>query len=298
MKRKIFLKNFARGSLAPCVIGLSANSFLSAEEINEKRAYHERRALLGSEVGISLSHESLEESREIVHEAYKEIYKVHLLMNLRDENSQISRLNREGVLREAHPYMVDILKSCRYYSQMTKGAFDITVQSLVSYLEKCKKQNELPSGKEVERLESKMTSGVIEISTKKILFNEPELKITLDGIARGYALDKCVTALLRHNVEIADIWIGGRERLKNIVGRLGAGKSHMTFMSQTSPGHFYPGKTNRSALIQSASKGLAVSAKNATEADALSTALMAIPSCERSAMINKFSDARLCTQAV
>ena len=52
------------------------------------------------------------------------------IFNLQNKNSEISLLNRNKILHNASPELIDVLNKSQYISYNTEGLFDITVQPL------------------------------------------------------------------------------------------------------------------------------------------------------------------------
>ena len=51
---------------------------------------------------------------------------VEKLMSLFRPDSQLSLLNRKGVLRKPHPDLVTVLRKAKNLSELTGGTFDVT----------------------------------------------------------------------------------------------------------------------------------------------------------------------------
>jgi len=61
---------------------------------------------------------------------FAELSVIEHVASLYRPDSQICHLNREGSLRDPHPYLVDLLQQAQAMSEASGGAFDITVQPL------------------------------------------------------------------------------------------------------------------------------------------------------------------------
>jgi thiamine biosynthesis lipoprotein len=62
--------------------------------------------------------------------ALAELREVEKVLSLYRPDSAVCRLNREGVLTQPHPFLVEVLRKAETLSQLSGGAFDVTVQPL------------------------------------------------------------------------------------------------------------------------------------------------------------------------
>ena len=85
---------------------------------------------MGAEVSITAIHENLSLAERAVDAAFAELRTVQSVMSLYLPQSQLSRLNREGVLKNPHSYLVKVLAKAQVMSAASDGDFYVTVQPL------------------------------------------------------------------------------------------------------------------------------------------------------------------------
>jgi len=95
---------------------------------------------------------------------------------------------------------------------LSDGAFDITVQPILdlynrSFIEK----NSAPSGEEINKELKKVDYKRVIIKDQKIQIGDDQI-ITLGGIAKGYAVEKAIEILKRHNITMALVDASGNMR--------------------------------------------------------------------------------------
>ena len=178
---------------------------------------------MGTTVSMTLISASMEKAEEAMGLAYEEIDRLSGLMNRFDDGSPISRLNREGILKDAHPDIIEVISHAIKYYRLTGGAFDITIKPVID-LFKVKFSGvkyEFPSKEEIKEALSLLGSDKIEIKGRDISFTKPGMGISLDGIAKGYIVDCASKVLLSRGIENHLINAGGDIKA---IGARGDGK--------------------------------------------------------------------------
>lgn len=153
---------------------------------------------------------------EAVEEAAKEIEKIEELASTELLTSEVSVLNREqkAVLSDETAEMVD--RALQIYEE-TDGAFDITVYPVVEAWGFFDKNYRVPSQKELEVLLKNVGSQYVKYDEKSSLatISNPDTRIDLGGIAKGYASDQVMEIFQKHQVEHAIISLGGNVKTLN-----------------------------------------------------------------------------------
>ena len=110
-------------------------------------------------------------------------------MSLFRPDSAISRLNREGQLRQPEPELLGLLQRSQQIARRSRGAFDITVQPLWQLYAQAQAQGRVPSAHEVQAARQRVGWQQLHITPERVAFARPGMGITLNGIAQGYASD-------------------------------------------------------------------------------------------------------------
>jgi len=95
-----------------------------------------------------------------------------------------------------------IISTCIKYSELTSGAFDITLRPVIEYL-----KND-PSASSEEVIMSNMDQIELTEGKKSVRFKNDKVKIDFGGFGKGYALDKIKSILDNSPVENAFISFG------------------------------------------------------------------------------------------
>ena len=181
---------------------------------------------LGTFVTVTVIHPDRSEGISAVRAAFDEVYRIHHLMNVHEQNSEVGTLNREGYCDGVSDDTRDVIQRARSFSDRFEGAFDITVLPLLKLWEENVSQDKIPTDAEIsERLELVSYRNIL-IENKKISFRKRGMGITLAGVAKGYAVDKAIEALSRSRIKHALVNAGGDIRTiggkgENIPWRVG-----------------------------------------------------------------------------
>jgi FAD:protein FMN transferase len=159
-----------------------------------------RGMALGAEAQIQLHHEDADFATAWIRECVSEISRLENLFSLYREHSALSRLNASGEFRDPGIEMIELLSKAKSFTELTDGAFDVTVQPLWQlYAEYFSTPNVDPAGPPDSAIRAALDlvgSDKISISPTRIGLAKPAMALTLNGIAQGYVTEK-ITNLLR-----------------------------------------------------------------------------------------------------
>jgi thiamine biosynthesis lipoprotein len=168
---------------------------------------------LGTFVTITIVHPNVDEGISALRAGFDEIYRIHDLMSAHKQSSEVGILNREGYYEGVSDDTKYVIQRAYYFSDLSDGAFDITVLPILRLWEENARKSRVPTDAEIsERLELVNYRDVI-IQEKKISFRKTGMGITLAGAAKGYAVDKAIEALGQRNIRHAVVNAGGDIRL-------------------------------------------------------------------------------------
>lgn len=132
-------------------------------------------------------------------------------------DSDISKINQaKGAPVTVHEETVELLEKGISYGNLSDGAFDITIGelsdlwdiSLKALLEEAD-ASMIPSETEIAEALATVDYTCIKINGNEVSLTNPDARIDLGGIAKGYIADKMKEYLLEQGVESALINLGG-----------------------------------------------------------------------------------------
>jgi thiamine biosynthesis lipoprotein len=147
-----------------------------------------------------------DQAREAFRAAFARIAELDAALSDYQPDSEVNRL--PGV---AGPDLFRLLEASQKLAEETDGAFDVTIGQLTRLWRAARKAGS-PPGAEAVR-EALAHSGYrklqLDPATRRVRFDDPELKIDLGGIAKGYAADEALAAIGRAGVRSALVAVSG-----------------------------------------------------------------------------------------
>lgn len=158
-----------------------------------------RGAALGAEARIMLYTDDPASTDELFVLCQQEITRLEKIFSLYRPDSQISRLNRQGYLDNPDIELVDLLSRSMACTEITGGAFDVTIQPLwqlyAAHFAKPGADPYGPGEEAVARTLELVGSDKIELSARRISFRRKGMGISMNGVAQGYITDRVAKML-------------------------------------------------------------------------------------------------------
>jgi thiamine biosynthesis lipoprotein len=182
--------------------------------------------LMGTVVEITVQHENPAIARKIINEAFAEGTRLQNLLSIYEKNSEVSMINRKAGIEEVKvsEEVFSLIEDAHSYSELTGGAFDITVGPLLelwgftpsdawkkstrgssqnridnlpeAILER-DKERRMPDKSKLEKALSLVDYRDVRLSRSKstVKLAKQGMKIDMGAIAKGYIVDRMVTVL-------------------------------------------------------------------------------------------------------
>lgn len=168
-----------------------------------RRLYSGADTAFGTTIRVDVLHADQRQAELAIQDALHEAKKIDALLSIHSEGSQVFRLNRHGQLANPDPHLLVVLEQARQLSELTDGAFDITVQPLWLAFSQAAAANTLPSSAAQRLARSLVDWTQLQFGPDHVRFQKPGMAITLNGIAQGYAVDLALAAVRARGVEHA-----------------------------------------------------------------------------------------------
>ena len=197
-------------------IGLASTTAIPtwAEAVRFNRKLYKiskTRLAMGTFVSMTLLHSSRDQAEDAMGEAFFEIDRLSRSISRFDETTAVAQLNREGFLKDVPPEVAEVVKRALGYYRVSNGAFDISVKPVVDlFKEKFSQGQKMPPTEgELREALRLVNASNIEFKGSSLRFKRPGMGITLDGIAKGYIVDRASQVLAKHRIKNHLINAGG-----------------------------------------------------------------------------------------
>lgn len=199
-------------SLGGIAAGVSLNawreSVLQPADASRSNQFTRAGRALGSTVSLTVVHADPIVAHGALAAGFDALEHVESVMSLYRPQSQLSRLNRDTILRDPHPDLVTVLTASEELSRLTEGAFDVTVQPLWSLFAEATRAGRIPTTTEISAARSRVDWRGVEVTARSIHLRGRDTQITLNGLAQGFAVDQVSAALRSHGIQHALIDTG------------------------------------------------------------------------------------------
>jgi len=177
--------------------------------------FEETRDLMGTYVKVVIyADEGIAE--EAINVAFARMEEIERIATTWDSEGEAFKLNQNGYSDTPSDELLELINLSLYYSELTDGSFDITIQPLLDlweYNPDADKQfwelDESTQKPEINKALKLVGTDQIIIKDNTISFKEEGTKITLGGIAKGYAVDEALEVLKGMGIKYALVDAGG-----------------------------------------------------------------------------------------
>jgi thiamine biosynthesis lipoprotein len=163
---------------------------------------------MGTLVSITVLDASEEKARKARDSAFTAMDQLLPIFNRHDGSSHLSELNQREVLRDVPPELNRVLEQSRVLYRLSDQAFDITILPLLEMSKRNRAGSARPDWSAVQEKLALTGWSNISCSSKEIRL-QPGTRITLDGIAKGFIVDRAAAVLRAHGVAAGLINAGG-----------------------------------------------------------------------------------------
>ena len=173
------------------------------------------RPMMGTEVSVWLWHEDEEAGQRLVSAVFDEASRIDELMSTYKDASRISDINRNAADEPvfAEPELFRLIREALDISVLTRGAFDITYDSVGKHYDF--RQRRRPDQQTTDSERQLIDYRLVELNdvASTVHFLKEGVRINLGGIAKGYVVERGVEILRQNGIENAIVTAGGDSRL-------------------------------------------------------------------------------------
>ncbi|MCF6157978.1 MAG: FMN-binding protein [wastewater metagenome] len=184
----------------------------------EVKLFKQTRMIMGTFAEVSVYSGDEETAGRAVDAALNEMERLDRIMSNYKEDSELSLINKKAAQSPVpcNGDLLDVIEKSHYYSELSGGAFDITVSPVVALWGFFREKGNIPSDREIEDLLPAISykNLVIEKSAGQgkpgsIFFKNDKTQIDLGAIGKGFAVDKALEVIKQYGIDNACINLGG-----------------------------------------------------------------------------------------
>ncbi len=131
------------------------------------------------------------------------------ILSRHDPASEVARLNSNGTLADPSTHLLEVLSLARDINKKSSGAFDVTMLPLLQMHESIRGRNDHPDRQQLATTKGLVDFADLHVGNDLIRFKKRGMGISLDGIAKGYIVDRGVDALRTHGFNNVYVEAGG-----------------------------------------------------------------------------------------
>lgn len=159
----------------------------------------ETRLLMGTTINLTVVSDDADRSRQAIAATFAEMERLIAIFDWRQPDTPLATLNQTGRLAHPPADLVDILQQANRYSALTDGAFDVTVQPLLTAVR---------HGADPASAQRLVDYRRLHVTPQQITLADG-MQVTLDGIAKGRVIDGATTVLQTHGFDNVLVEAGG-----------------------------------------------------------------------------------------
>ena len=168
------------------------------------------RPQMGTIVTITVAHPELEGARAMVEGAFAEMGRLEGVLTRHRPDAPLGRLNTAGRISHVPDELRYVLTSSLDLARRSGGAFDPTVLPVLKTWEAARADGlGRPSDQAIEEARAFVDFGGLRFHEEGVLLDDPRMAVTLDGIAKGFVVDRTLDRLVGAGAERVLVDAGG-----------------------------------------------------------------------------------------
>lgn len=216
--RRDFLKRLGLLGAGVASLGAVRPLLRSLDYTGQGDAHSHARTAMGTRVRVKIAADSRDLAAAASAAAFAEMDRLIAIFSRHDEASALSELNRQGELPAPPPELVTVLAHGCELHRLTSGAFDPTVKPLVDVLESAR-AGSAPNESAIRNALSRVDATRVAIANHGIQFQGERMGVTLDGVAKGFIVDRMSDVLAAAGAHSHLVEAGGDIRTRSRSGR-------------------------------------------------------------------------------
>lgn len=207
-----------------CAAGVACAGFVSLRPLQvlaapggREEMHQQTRLLMGTVVTMEVISSETSRAQAAFAAAFSEMERLVEIFDRRQSTSVLGILNARGVLADAPRELYTVLDEARRLGKATEYAFNPAVAPLVDLFAAAGQAS--PDRREVAEAMTLARPAAIHMSGGTIRFGRQGMRLTLDGIAKGFIVDAASATLREHGMDNHMVNAGGDIRVSGHAGK-------------------------------------------------------------------------------
>ncbi len=193
-------------------VGAAFGGGVARSLLQEARLHTVRqtRTRMGTIVTISVAHPDADGAHATVESAFAEMERVEGALTRHQPGAPLARLNATGRLDGTPSELLEVLASALELSERSGGAFDPTVLPVLRAWESAGREGRArPPEAELAEARRRIGWERVGVDGERVTLADPGMGLTLDGIAKGFVVDRTLDRLVSDGAERVLVDAGG-----------------------------------------------------------------------------------------
>jgi len=185
-------------------VSLALTAF-TENAFSEDQRFVFEKAEMGVPFRITMYAPDAKTAQSAADAAFERVEVLNSILSDYDSDSEISRLSQTSGQNKVVPLSTvlwTVLEKSQEIAEKTDGAFDVTIGPLVNLWRRMRRKQELPSPDLIAEMRNRVGYQHLQLDPKertaKLL--QPDMRLDVGGIAKGYASDEAIAMLAKHGI--------------------------------------------------------------------------------------------------
>lgn len=215
--RRNFLRMLGLAGAGTVVAAAAAPIMFSERFSGQLHQVRQTRTLMSTYVQITALDGSAAKAEDAVNNVFADMARLESLLTRFNSSSPVAELNRQGKVANAPAEMLEVLAAAGKVHQASSGRFDVTILPLMEAVQASAQSGARFAGQDLASQDLASAASLVgfdklSISGQSVSLARSGMAITLDGIAKGYIVDKAIACLADKGIKHALVNAGGDMR--------------------------------------------------------------------------------------
>ena len=178
---------------------------------NETKRFQFSQPKMGTTCQLVLYASNDQQARQAAQKAFARIDALNRIMSDYDPESELRQIcvRAVGTPVRVTPELYFVLEKASRVSELSEGAFDVTVGPVVKLWRRSRKNILLPDPTELKLALQLVDYRNVVLANGTVMLKKPGMLLDLGGIAKGYAADEALKILRQEKINRALVAMGG-----------------------------------------------------------------------------------------